>query len=49
MCAALDRQHPRDLFDVRLLPDNEGPTEDIKVGFLVALLSRIMPGNFLKH
>jgi len=26
LCAALDRQHPRDLFDVRLLLDNEGIT-----------------------
>jgi hypothetical protein len=26
ICAALDRQHPRDLFDVKLLLDNEGVT-----------------------
>ncbi len=33
ICAAMDRQHPRDLFDVKLLLDNEGITEDIKIGF----------------
>lgn len=43
VCAALDRQHPRDLFDVRLLLDNEGFTDDIKVGFLVALISHMRP------
>lgn len=45
VCAALDRQHPRDLFDVRLLLDNQGLTEDIKVGFIVALLSHMRPIN----
>ncbi|MDD2306724.1 MAG: nucleotidyl transferase AbiEii/AbiGii toxin family protein [Prolixibacteraceae bacterium] len=43
ICAALDRQHPRDLFDVRLLLDNEGLTDDIKNGFLVALISHMRP------
>lgn len=43
ICAALDRQHPRDLFDVRLLLDNEGLTDDIKDGFLVALISHMRP------
>ena len=43
VCASLDRQHPRDLFDVRLLLENEGFTEDIKVGFLIALLSHMRP------
>jgi hypothetical protein len=43
ICAALDRQHPRDLFDVRLLLDNEGFTDDIKDGFLVALISHMRP------
>ena len=47
ICAALDRQHPRDLFDVRLLLDNEGLTEDIKTGFLVALISHMRPINEL--
>jgi predicted nucleotidyltransferase component of viral defense system len=43
ICAALDRQHPRDLFDVKLLLDNEGLTEEIKDGFLVALISHMRP------
>ncbi len=33
--AALDRQHPRDLFDVKLLYDNEGLTDDLFRVFLV--------------
>jgi len=47
VCAALDRQHPRDLFDVRLLLDNEGFTENIKVGFIVALISHMRTINEL--
>lgn len=43
ICAALDRQHPRDLFDVRYLLNNEGITEEIKDGFIVALLSHNRP------
>lgn len=38
ICAALDRQHPRDLFDVKYLLENEGFNEDIKRGFLYNLL-----------
>lgn len=45
ICAALDRQHPRDLFDVKFLLDNEGITEEIKMGFLYALLSSKRPIN----
>lgn len=45
VCAALDRQHPRDLFDVRLLQDNEGLSNDIIIGFMVALLSHMRPIN----
>ena len=41
ICAALDRQHPRDLFDVKLLLENEAYTSDIKIGFMVALLSHM--------
>lgn len=41
ICAALDRQHPRDLFDVQLLLENEGYTEDVKLGFMTALLSHM--------
>lgn len=45
VCAALDRQHPRDLFDVHLLFENEGYTDEIKIGFLTALLSHMRPIN----
>ncbi len=38
ICAALDRQHPRDLFDVKYLLENEGFNDDIKRGFLYCLL-----------
>lgn len=43
LCAALDRQHPRDLFDVKLLLENEGMTDDLKRGFLFALVSSSRP------
>ncbi len=43
ICAALDRQHPRDLFDIKLLLDNEGFTEEIKKAFLVYLISHDRP------
>jgi predicted nucleotidyltransferase component of viral defense system len=39
ICAALDRQHPRDLFDVKILFENEGITKDIRKGFLIYLAS----------
>lgn len=39
LCAALDRQHPRDLFDVKILFENEGITEEIRRGFLIYLAS----------
>jgi predicted nucleotidyltransferase component of viral defense system len=45
ICAALDRQHPRDIFDVRLLLDNEGFTDEVKNGLLVALISHMRPLN----
>ena len=45
ICAALNRQHPRDLFDVKYLLDNEGFTKDIKKGFLLLLLSSNRPMN----
>jgi predicted nucleotidyltransferase component of viral defense system len=37
ICAALDRQHPRDLFDVKLLLENEGITDDIRQAFVIYL------------
>ncbi len=43
LCAALDRQHPRDLFDVMVLMENEGISENMKDTFLVYLLSHNRP------
>jgi predicted nucleotidyltransferase component of viral defense system len=37
--AALKRQHPRDLFDIKILFENEGITEEIKKCFIVAMFS----------
>lgn len=47
ICAALDRQHPRDLFDVKLLLENEGITTDVKDSFLFYLISHTRPINEL--
>ena len=41
--AALDRQHPRDLFDIRELLANEGITDDLRKAFLVYLVSHNRP------
>ncbi|QQR58253.1 MAG: nucleotidyl transferase AbiEii/AbiGii toxin family protein [Candidatus Melainabacteria bacterium] len=41
--AALDRQHPRDLYDVRLLLANEGIDRDLFQAFLVYLISHDRP------
>ena len=41
--AALDRQHPRDLFDVRDLLANEGITDELRQAFLVYLISHGRP------
>lgn len=43
LCAALDRQHPRDLFDIKLLLDNEGFTNEIKRGLIYGLASSTRP------
>jgi predicted nucleotidyltransferase component of viral defense system len=43
LCAALDRQHPRDLFDVKFLLENEGLTEDLRKTFLIFLISHQRP------
>ncbi len=43
ICAALDRQNPRDLFDIKLLLESEGITKEIKLGFIVLLLSHARP------
>jgi predicted nucleotidyltransferase component of viral defense system len=47
LCAALDRQHPRDLFDVKLLLDNEGITQEIRKAFVVYLAGCNRPMNEL--
>ena len=43
ICAAMDRQHPRDLFDVKLLLENEGFTDEIKRGFIFGLVGSNRP------
>jgi len=43
LCAALDRQHPRDLFDVLQLYQNEGLTDDLRKTFLIFLVSHFRP------
>ncbi len=43
LCAALDRQHPRDIFDVKILMDNEGITDEIRTAFVIYLASHDRP------
>jgi predicted nucleotidyltransferase component of viral defense system len=43
ICAALDRQHPRDLFDIYLLYQHEGLTDEIRSAFVVYLASGDRP------
>ena len=47
IAAALDRQHPRDLFDVSHLYANEDLTDDIFQAFLVYLISHDRPPHEL--
>lgn len=47
IAAALDRQHPRDLFDVHFLLANEGIAEDLFRAFLVYLVSHPRPAHEL--
>lgn len=49
ICAALDRQHPRDLFDIKYLLDNEGFTDEVKTGFLLSLVGHDRPIHELIH
>lgn len=55
MVAALDRQHPRDLFDTKKLFDQKHLTPDLMEGFLFCLFSskrpliEILKPNFLNH
>jgi predicted nucleotidyltransferase component of viral defense system len=43
LCAALDRQHPRDLYDIKLLLKNEGITDRIRIAFIGYLISHSRP------
>lgn len=43
LCAALDRQHPRDLFDVAQFFARGGTVEDIKSGFISLMLGHNRP------
>jgi predicted nucleotidyltransferase component of viral defense system len=43
--AALDRQHPRDLFDVRELLEREGMTDELRRAFVVYLISHNRPAH----
>lgn len=43
ICAALDRQHPRDLFDVKWLLENEGLTDELRKALLVYMISHNRP------
>lgn len=46
-CAALDRQHPRDMFDVKYQLGREEFTPETKAGFLYCLLSSDRPTHEL--
>lgn len=43
ICAALDRQHPRDLFDIHVLLRNEGFSEGVRKAFIISLISHDRP------
>jgi hypothetical protein len=43
ICAALDRQHARDLFDTKLLLEDAGLTDAIRKSFIVHLVSHGRP------
>lgn len=43
LCAALDRQHPRDWFDVALLLENEGLDDGLRQAFVVYLACHHRP------
>ncbi|MCL1479927.1 nucleotidyl transferase AbiEii/AbiGii toxin family protein [Marinobacter sp. M3C] len=49
ICAALDRQHPRDLFDVKWLLDNEGINDSLRKALLVYMISHNRPIAELLH
>lgn len=43
LCAALDRQHPRDLFDSKLLLEKDGITQEVRQAFIIYLASHSRP------
>lgn len=43
ICAALDRQHPRDFYDIKLLLENEGMSTKLRKAFIVYLISHNRP------
>ena len=43
ICAALDRQHPRDLFDIKYFLENESFTKEVRKSFIVYLISHPRP------
>ncbi len=43
LCAALDRQHPRDLFDIKILLENQKIDRELFNGFITYLLSHKRP------
>ena len=43
ICAALDRQHPRDLFDVKTLLETDGINNDLLEVFIIYLISSDRP------
>jgi len=47
ICAALSRQHPRDLFDIKLLFENEGISDLLRKTFVVYLACDSRPINEL--
>lgn len=47
IAAALDRQHPRDLFDIHFLFVNEGISDDLFKAFLIYLVSHPRPAHEL--
>ncbi len=48
-CAALDRQHPRDLYDIKLFFEQYTFTEQLRKAFLVYLISSNRPIHELVH
>ncbi len=43
ICAVLSRQHPRDLFDIKYLLENQGLTDEIRQAFIIYLCSANKP------